>query len=178
MKTKRHVRSDWILIDPPSQYNRVSTLCRKTSTPRNSGVPGITREASTGWCSNCISRLALWVNDLESSIPTLQSLYNVIIAETGRILGKQSSILPIWHPHSESINNRRWLVWDMMMSRCYDTVHKDYPQWGGAGITVAPEWHDFKKFADDMPEHVTGVYPFKGKEISIEDCRVNVEGST
>lgn len=30
--------------------------------------------------------------------------------------------------------------WQAMKSRCLDTGCKDYPRWGGRGVTIAPEW--------------------------------------
>jgi hypothetical protein len=47
-----------------------------------------------------------------------------------------------------------------MMSRCYNANFlPDYRDWGGRGITVCDEWHDFFVFVQDMagkkptPEH-------------------------
>lgn len=175
----RHVRSDWRLLEPPGNYGRVRTLCKVTTTPNNCGIPGITRESIAGWCPHCIKKLAAELNGIGTlSLSTLQSLYNVIAAEVGRCLGKESSVLPLWHPHSESINNRRWLVWDVMMSRCYDMNNSDFPHWGGNGVTVHEDWHDFTQFADDVPDKITGVYPRLSREMSKADSTIRVEPST
>ena len=32
------------------------------------------------------------------------------------------------------------------MGRCNKPEHKDYPDYGGRGITVCPEWHDVAAF--------------------------------
>lgn len=40
--------------------------------------------------------------------------------------------------------------WITMRRRCFDTGFKDYPAYGGAGITMCPEWEDFAVFLKDM----------------------------
>jgi hypothetical protein len=45
-------------------------------------------------------------------------------------------------------------TWRAMMRRCDNPQDKDYPKYGGVGITVCPEWHDYAKFAEDMGEPV------------------------
>ena len=40
--------------------------------------------------------------------------------------------------------------WRGMHERCYSPAHISYPTYGGRGITVSPEWHDFETFARDM----------------------------
>lgn len=37
-------------------------------------------------------------------------------------------------------------TWANMMARCHNPHNKDYPRWGGRGITVYPEWHDIVNF--------------------------------
>ena len=38
-------------------------------------------------------------------------------------------------------------VWRRMRRRCYEPGHKSYPDYGGRGIKVCPEWrHDFEEF--------------------------------
>jgi hypothetical protein len=39
-----------------------------------------------------------------------------------------------------------------MKRRCYDKSRDAYPWYGGKGIKVATEWHDFMKFKEDMFE--------------------------
>lgn len=40
--------------------------------------------------------------------------------------------------------------WHSMMRRCYWRRHKDYPKYGGRGITVCKEWQTFEGFLKDM----------------------------
>lgn len=43
--------------------------------------------------------------------------------------------------------SREFAVWHSLMGRCYNPKHKAYPNYGGKGITVCEEWHDFQVFA-------------------------------
>ena len=40
--------------------------------------------------------------------------------------------------------------WRSMMLRCHDPADDSYARYGGAGIRVCAEWHDFRRFAADM----------------------------
>ena len=43
-------------------------------------------------------------------------------------------------------------TWRAMMRRCYKQQDKDYPRYGGKGVVVCSQWHDYKNFAADMGE--------------------------
>jgi len=43
-------------------------------------------------------------------------------------------------------------TWRGMMRRCYKSEDKDYAKYGGKGVTVCEEWHDYLTFAKDMGE--------------------------
>jgi hypothetical protein len=43
-------------------------------------------------------------------------------------------------------------TWRAMMRRCYNQKDKDYPRWGGRGVTVYAPWHDYASFAKDVGE--------------------------
>lgn len=45
-------------------------------------------------------------------------------------------------------------TWRAMIRRCTVPTDRDYPRWGGSGVTVCPEWLDYSKFAEDMGEPV------------------------
>lgn len=45
--------------------------------------------------------------------------------------------------------SREYSTWSAMRGRCLNPLHKDYPRYGGRGITVCPEWAaSFKAFYD------------------------------
>src|SRR5262245_1657642 len=48
-------------------------------------------------------------------------------------------------------------IWNSMMTRCYNRTAKDYPRYGGAGVTVCRRWHTFKSFVADMSPRPTGL---------------------
>jgi hypothetical protein len=43
---------------------------------------------------------------------------------------------------------RLYRVWNNMKRRCYTESTPSYARYGGRGITVCAEWHDFKNFHD------------------------------
>jgi len=44
--------------------------------------------------------------------------------------------------------SRLYGVWASMMQRCRDESNKSYLRYGGRGITVCEEWHDYSKFKE------------------------------
>lgn len=47
--------------------------------------------------------------------------------------------------------------WQAMKARCLDPDNKDYPRWGGIGITVCDQWvNSFEAFYKDMGPRPTG----------------------
>lgn len=47
-------------------------------------------------------------------------------------------------------NTPEYNVWACMHRRCYNSNEQHYSRYGGRGIVVCPEWHDFKRFYADM----------------------------
>ena len=47
-------------------------------------------------------------------------------------------------------------AWNGMRARCTIEGNKDYPNWGGRGITICPSWDAFEKFLADMGEAPPG----------------------
>ena len=43
-------------------------------------------------------------------------------------------------------------TWRAMMRRCYNAKDKDFPKYGGRGVTVHHPWHTYTIFAADMGE--------------------------
>jgi hypothetical protein len=48
--------------------------------------------------------------------------------------------------------NASYNTWRAMMRRCYKTQDKDYPRYGGVGVKVCPQWHEYAGFVADMGE--------------------------
>lgn len=47
-------------------------------------------------------------------------------------------------------HTRFYRIWWCSKSRCLNPNSKDYPRYGGAGITYSDEWHNFINFMNDM----------------------------
>lgn len=53
-----------------------------------------------------------------------------------------------------------YITWNNMMQRCYSESYRCFKDYGGRGITVCLEWHDYEKFHEDM-----GDRPFKKAQL-------------
>jgi hypothetical protein len=73
----------------------------------------------------------------------------------------------LWH-HERG--TKLWYVWLSMKQRCLNPRNKDYPYYGGRGITVCDRWLVYKNFRDDM-----GQPPFKGAMLEREENNGNYE---
>lgn len=59
--------------------------------------------------------------------------------------------------HGLSRSNRReYRSWKDMRARCNNPNDSDFGAYGGRGITICPEWADFKQFLADMGERPDG----------------------
>lgn len=47
--------------------------------------------------------------------------------------------------HQESFS-RLYRIWAGMKQRCENINRRDYPKYGGSGVTVCEEWHDYMTF--------------------------------
>lgn len=52
---------------------------------------------------------------------------------------------------------RSYETWLGMMKRCYNESARNYPRYGGRGIRVCEQWHDFERFYRDMGERPKGM---------------------
>jgi hypothetical protein len=48
-------------------------------------------------------------------------------------------------------------TWQGMIERCGNEKSKDWPRYGGRGITVCDEWRDFRNFLADMGDRPEGL---------------------
>ncbi len=51
---------------------------------------------------------------------------------------------------------RSYNTWRAMLRRCKNPDDKDYPRYGGKGVSVCEEWLDYNTFAEDMGEPPDG----------------------
>jgi hypothetical protein len=51
-----------------------------------------------------------------------------------------------------------YIVWVAMLQRCGNPKNKDYPDYGGRGITVCDRWRDFANFISDVGARPSSKY--------------------
>lgn len=54
------------------------------------------------------------------------------------------------------LKNPTYRTWLAMRTRCNNPNNKDYPNYGGRGITCCPEWKSFDRFLEDMGDRPHG----------------------
>ena len=64
-----------------------------------------------------------------------------------------------WLSDKDAIK-RLQAVWRLMLQRCENSADKSYQRYGGKGISVCPEWHNFNTFACWAVE--SGYDPYAG----------------
>lgn len=62
------------------------------------------------------------------------------------------------HGQATLINgqSKTYMIWSQMIQRCENKNNCSYERYGGRGIFVCDEWHDFKNFLKDMGEKPEG----------------------
>lgn len=56
----------------------------------------------------------------------------------------------ITRKHGEHMKTPEYKVWRKMRSRCNNPADKDFPNYGGRGISVCARWSDYAAFLEDM----------------------------
>ena len=69
-------------------------------------------------------------------------------------------------------------AWAGMIKRCTNQRHKDYPYYGGRGITVEPRWARFESFLEDMGERPGAGYTLERQDNSLGYTPDNVVWAT
>lgn len=67
-------------------------------------------------------------------------------------------------------------TWSGMLDRCYNPNHAGFSRYGGAGVTVCPEWRTFTGFLADMgecpsPQHSIDRFPDQKGNYEKSNCR-------
>lgn len=80
------------------------------------------------------------------------------------------------HGYSTGEKKRLYNIWNGLRSRCRNPNSKDYPHYGGRGISFDPRWNKFEIFRKDMEKtYIKHVLIYGEKETTID--RINVNGN-
>jgi hypothetical protein len=106
------------------------------------------RRAEHRWLCQC---------DCGNTVIVIQgSLRNGTTKSCGCLRRERMGSLTRTHGRSR-IGDGTYKSWRSMLDRCYNENNPDYDIYGGRGITVFSEWHEFEKFADALgprpPKH-------------------------
>jgi len=81
------------------------------------------------------------------------------------------------HGHNKNGKTPEYTTWARMKDRCFNKNSKDYPDYGGRGITVCERWvNSFQNFFDDMgtkpsPKHSLDRFPDVNGNYELYNCR-------
>lgn len=59
----------------------------------------------------------------------------------------------VWAVSKDRKPTKEYSRWATLISRCYNPKNQAYPKYGGKGVTVCDEWHDFQVFAQWYSEN-------------------------
>jgi len=71
-----------------------------------------------------------------------------------------------------------WYAWFSMRQRCGRTTHIQYPDYGGRGIAVCPEWGEFSKFLEDMGPRPSRAHSLDRVDNNKGYCKANCRWAT
>ena len=136
-------------------FNRLTAISRA----------GIDAHGKVKWKFSCdcgsevIATASLVVRGVTSSCGCLRK-------EIARVNGRLTHG-PIKHGESKT---PEYMVWKTMRQRCVNKNSRDYPAYGGRGVSVCDRWDLFENFIADM-----GPRPTSDHSIDRIDCNGNYE---
>ena len=64
----------------------------------------------------------------------------------------------VTHGHKRNRKpTKTYVVWQNMMARCYNSSNPAFNRYGGRGILVCDDWHNYSNFLKDMGEQPTNL---------------------
>lgn len=81
------------------------------------------------------------------TVVSISNLRNGHTSSCGCLMVERVLASKLKHGHKrKNFTDRLYPVWRNIKQRCYLKTHKYYKDYGGRGITVCPEWHDYEAF--------------------------------
>lgn len=116
---------------------------------------------------DCGNTSSVWVSNLKSGgSKSCGCLHRELLAKRNGKHGyaKRGELSDEWH------------IWTQMMQRCENPNNKNFPKYGGAGISVCERWKEFKNFIADMgkkptPKHSIDRFPDGRGNYEPGNCR-------
>lgn len=100
---------------------------------------GLSAKGKTQWWCKCLCG-----NTTLRLTASLRSIRPTTVAHCGC----RAKLVNVKHGMSQ---HRAYRIWTQVKRRCLDKTHKDYPNYGGRGITIDPRWaKSFAEFWADM----------------------------
>lgn len=79
------------------------------------------------------------------------------------------------HGSSKTVEYR---IWRKMFDRCYDPRCKEYPRWGGRGITICAQWSNFETFFADMGRRPSILHSIERNDNALGYSKANCRWAT
>lgn len=96
----------------------------------------------------------------------------IVVMSNSLRTGNTKSCGCLAKPHGGS-HTRLNVIWRGMMGRCYKPYYDRYKNYGGRGIVVCDEWHNFSKFREWA---IASGYDEKAKRYECTIDRINING--
>lgn len=87
--------------------------------------------------------------------------------------------------HGETVtkNGKRaaspeYRTWQMMKNRCHNPKADNWELYGGRGIMVCDDWHDFNLFLEDMGRRPSLLYTLDRIDVDGHYCKQNCKWAT